>query len=31
MGTVYIPFGESVKTEFAGYGLGSMARIRVYF
>ncbi|MCD6113137.1 MAG: hypothetical protein J7J86_07725 [Bacteroidales bacterium] len=31
MGTVYIPFGESVNTEFAGYGLGAMARIRVYF
>ncbi len=31
MGTVYIPFGESVNTEFAGYGLGGMFRIRVYF
>jgi len=31
MGTVYIPFGESINTEFAGYGLGGMARIRIYF
>ena len=31
MGTVYIPFGESENTEFAGYGIGGMARIRVYF
>jgi len=31
LGTVYIPFGESVDTEFAGYGLGGMARIRIYF
>ena len=31
MATVYIPFGESSDTEFAGYGLGAMARLRVYF
>lgn len=31
LGTVYIPFGESVDSEFAGYGIGGMTRIRIYF
>ncbi len=30
-GSIYIPFGGAINTEFAGYGLGGMARIKIYF